>query len=45
MDEFVNGVREMDANMPAAEIQGYFTSGDMDGDGLLTSDEFEQMYW
>jgi Ca2+-binding EF-hand superfamily protein len=45
MDEFINGVREMDKNMPVAEVSGYFTSGDMDGDGLLTYDEFEQMYW
>jgi hypothetical protein len=35
MDEFMSGVREMDDNMPAAEIQGYFSRGDMNGDQLI----------
>jgi Ca2+-binding EF-hand superfamily protein len=45
MDEFVNGVREFDDKMPAAELQGMFSRGDMNGDGLLDREEFEAMYW
>lgn len=35
MDEFMSGIREMDDNMPAAEMQGYFSRGDMNGDQLI----------
>jgi hypothetical protein len=30
----------MDDNMPAAEIQGYFSRGDMNADGLIDNGEF-----
>ena len=40
MTEFVGGVMEMDGSMPETEVQGYFTNGDIDGDSLITFEEF-----